>query len=1507
VGDSLAGLWPLPRGCWRPWLRGSKGEVPQVNQQHASESGALAPAQADARSILAHALERVLPEAALRRYVGLDEVSDTLTVAGRAYDLKRFARILVVGGGKAAWRTASELVRILGGRITAGALNVYREQAHEPISDRIELFAADHPIPNEEGARGARRMIELLQEADARTLVIALISGGGSSLMALPVEGVSLEDYRRVSELLLTVPATIDEINAVRKHIDPLKGGRMRKVAAGAGAFISLVLSDVPVTKTGIVDDPSVIASGPTVGDESTFETAKKALTDHGIWDETPSAIREYIEANLGKEENETLPKSSPLLTAEKSQYVIIANNDQAMQAAGERAGQLGYSVHLVGCCTGSTADKIKAEVGQEIENIWRVITPHLTQSDRVTFASFSTDGVDGHSKLAGALADGDTLRLAAEQGLDARDYLARYDSATFFQRIGLGIETGPTGTNVADLTLVLVDNPANPSRKAAFIFGGEATVKVNLSEGQEPGQGGRNTHLALLAAEKLAERGQGGGLDRQAVGRGLAEAGIAAGQIETSEVGCLGYASDVGPISLTPLAVVGVRSHADVEKAVRFAYEHGIPITARGAGSGLPAQSVGAGIVLDMRWLDRAEVLGDHPEGGKVILAQAGVICTRLNNMLKAHGVFLASYPASTDMATVGGMIANNASGASSCKLGTTKDQVLDLHVVLPDGTGLWTSEIRSGEQPWARILDLVRANAEAIEKGFPRVPKNSSGYDVLDILRQLEAGVEVDWSRLFAHSEGTLGVVTEAKLRAMPLATQKATCIVYFTDLAEACGAIPKIYALGPSCFDTAVTTNLELIRKTYPNLGIREDAKVMYLIEFDDVEVKPDPKDPTRRLGQVRIMEKQAAAALIEKQVAALRALLEKEHPKTAIGFDVAYDPAKADALWQGRRSALQVLYGYDPNKRPLTMIECVVIPREEKKLLDFITYMDEVFAEEQVVAGTHGHAGDCNFHLYLLLNLTQQQDRVRLINVMTKITEKVMELGGSMSGEHADGRTRGVILPHVFGKALFDLFVEIKDLMDPRGIMHPGVKIVREARDKDLHQAIEELVGVDEKDSKLNLARFRDFSQLFSGVCSLCSQCADICPVFSKLSDGFAARTEAAPTFRRALAMALETGADPAIRNDPLFKKTFELCLLCGQCTFKCATNASMRDLVAKVREEKRSRVIAPAIAGVMERRGLYNAAIGLLGATQGLWQSRPGRQVLSWLPQGLIPTRIPTQRYLPRLAKATMEGRYPELARVAPAQAEIAYFHGCTSDLFAEPVADSFINIARHNGWQVSLPPQRCCGEPFASVGNTAEYHRLARYNIDQLLPYKYVVAHCPSCILAFKELPKEFARLGDTAYEKKARDLVAKLYDPARFIVEVTGVQNLKPATRPIEQKVTVHVSCHEKLGHKLTASANRTRDLLGLIPGLQVVPMKGADECCGEAGPWGLAGHYDQSLKLRQDKIANVMESGAGIVTSWCLGCIIQMRDGLGQAGSGVAVRHPLELLSEAYGPLVE
>ena len=850
--------------------------------------------------------------------------------------------------------------------------------------------------------------------------------------------------------------------------------------------------------------------------------------------------------------------------------------------------------------------------------------------------------------------------------------------------------------------------------------------------------------------------------------------------------------------------------------------------------------------------------------------------------------------------MATIGGMIANNSSGANSCKLGTTQHQVLDLHIVLADGRDLWTSEINNNEQPWNKILELTQLKKDIIEKNFPQVPKNSSGYNILDILRQVTAGVTIDWSRIFAHSEGTLAIITEAKLRAVPLATQKVTCIVYFTDLAKACSSIPNIYRLAPSCFDMVLTTNLDLIRKNFPLLSIPEQANVMFIIEFDDLQVNSDPLDPTRRIGRVHVMEKQAATELIERNVDSLQKLLETGYFKTDFTFDVARDTVRQNALWQGRRSALQVLYNYGEGKRPLTMIECVVIPRDEMKLLTFIKYMETVFHEEQVVAGTHGHAGDCNFHIYLLLNLNLREDRKRLIGVMTKITQKVIELGGSMSGEHADGRTRGVVLPHVFGLDLFDLFVEIKDLMDPRAILHPGVKIIKEVRNKELHQAIEELVGIEGDASKLDLTRFEDYPLLYSGVCSLCSQCADICPIFNSLQDEFASRSEAAPTFKRTLAIALNNRGDlTMLRNDSTFKK---VCLLCGQCTWKCPTGASMRDLVTQIREEKHSKVIAPSIEMVMSHRGLYNLTISALGLTQEFWSNKLSRKVLSCLPKVILPSHIPYQRYIPTLAKKSIESKYKEFANVPASEAEIAYFYGCSSDVFAMPIADSFINIARQNNWKISLPSQRCCGEPFAASGNIDIYLRLARYNVDSLLDYRYVVAHCPSCILAFNEYAKDFARIKDIEYENKALEIVKKLYDPANFITQVVDLRNFKLGKNVVKRKVAIHISCHEKLGHKLMATNNPTHELIKMIPGVELIDMKGADQCCGQGGPWGLVEHYDLSTKMRKKKIANVIDSEADTVTSWCLGCMFQMRDGLSQTGSVIRVKHPLELLNETF-----
>ena len=281
---------------------------------------------------------------------------------------------------------------------------------------------------------------------------------------------------------------------------------------------------------------------------------------------------------------------------------------------------------------------------------------------------------------------------------------------------------------------------------------------------------------------------------------------------------------------------------------------------------------------------------------------------------------------------------------------------------------------------------------------------------------------------------------------------------------------------------------------------------------------------------------------------------------------------------------------------------------------------------------------------------------------------------------------------------------------------------------------------------------------------------------------------------------------------------------------------------------------------------MSHPGLYKAMISLLGATQGLWSNKVSRKLLSVLPKELLPTRIPYQRYLPKLVQdAASKSRYPELADIPASQADIAYFYGCSSDLFAEPIADSFIRIAQENGWKVSLPPSAAAASRSAPSGTSRRPTGLPGTTSTSSADYKYVIAHCPSCLYGIKEYAKDFARMKDKVYEEKARALIKKLYEPAQFIMEVIGADQLQKPAKELKKKVTVHLSCHEKLGQKMTATTNHTRSLLKLIPGLEIVEMEGANDCCGLAGPWGLgrALRSDPEAAAEQDQEHHGFPSG--------------------------------------------
>jgi len=432
-----------------------------------------------ALSCLESAVNSVDPKQIIRSRLQLK--NSALKVDQYSFDLRKFKHVYVVGGGKASGSMATALEQILGSRITCGLVNVPKNDVNK--TKIICLHEASHPIPDESGVEGARRMLEIAEEAEKDDLVICLISGGGSSLMPLPRGRISITDKKTLTDALLKCGATINEINTVRKHISNFKGGWLAKKAYPA-TILNLILSDV-------VGDPlDFIASGPTVPDSTTFSDAINVLRKYRLWDITSSTIRKVLVGGEKGAIPET-PKAND--EAFKKVYnVIVGNNRSASLAASEYLRAAGLNTLLLtatlegeakqaGIMLASIAREVSSSanpipkpagiiaggettvivsgkgLGGRNQEIPLAASLKLGGLDGVVVASLATDGVDGPTDAAGAIADGRTLVRATKAGLKPEQFLAENDSYHFFSKLGDLIFTGPTGTNVNDVSVIVV------------------------------------------------------------------------------------------------------------------------------------------------------------------------------------------------------------------------------------------------------------------------------------------------------------------------------------------------------------------------------------------------------------------------------------------------------------------------------------------------------------------------------------------------------------------------------------------------------------------------------------------------------------------------------------------------------------------------------------------------------------------------------------------------------------------------------------------------------------------------------------------------------------------------------------------------------------------------------------------------------------------------------------------------------------------------------------------
>lgn len=431
-------------------------------------------------AILEAALAAVDPQAAVKNVMHRHDA--TLSVGDQRYDLTQYRRILVVGAGKAGAPMTQAVEKIVGDRLDGGLVVVKTD--HAAPTQRVEIVEASHPLPDQAGIDAGRRILALAESATAADLVIALLSGGGSALLEAPAGDLTLADFQGLTQALLACGATINEVNCLRKHCSALKGGQLARAVAPA-TLITLVLSDV-------VGSPlDVIASGPTVPDTSTWREAWAIVEKYDLSPKLPAAIVRRLQAGRAGDIPDTPKAGDPVFA--HAHTVVVADNRVAAEAAQRRAEELGFHTLLLStfvegearevakvavalakevqasgnplaapACLilgGETTVTLGAQAGSGGRNQELALAAALALqgTSGITLVSLATDGSDGPTDSAGALADGATVARGAALGLDGRDFLQRHDAYPFLAATQDLLMSGPTQTNVNDLIVVFV------------------------------------------------------------------------------------------------------------------------------------------------------------------------------------------------------------------------------------------------------------------------------------------------------------------------------------------------------------------------------------------------------------------------------------------------------------------------------------------------------------------------------------------------------------------------------------------------------------------------------------------------------------------------------------------------------------------------------------------------------------------------------------------------------------------------------------------------------------------------------------------------------------------------------------------------------------------------------------------------------------------------------------------------------------------------------------------
>ncbi|HZC67361.1 MAG TPA: FAD-binding and (Fe-S)-binding domain-containing protein [Nitrospirales bacterium] len=892
-------------------------------------------------------------------------------------------------------------------------------------------------------------------------------------------------------------------------------------------------------------------------------------------------------------------------------------------------------------------------------------------------------------------------------------------------------------------------------------------------------------------------------------------------------------YSVDASIYKVVPKAVVTAETEDDIAATVAYAVSAGVPITPRAAGTNLTGSAVGEGIILDCGRMNRILELNAEERWVRV---QPGLNLNEFNKKLEPHGLMFGPDPSSRDMCKLGGMLSNNSAGPHTLRYGSVKDNVHAIRMHLDTGAWLTAEALADGDPATNALLKnypalgetiaIVRKRADLIRSKKPKVSKNSTGYNLFGLVDGLDQGI-LDLPKLFVGSEGTLGVISEATLKLVEKPTATATALIHFRYLEDVGQAVFDLLPLTPMALEVMDANTLNLIGRAAH--GVPADAAATLLAEFDG----------TLDLSIAVILDRVKAICRKYRLCDEPTVAVEKEHQ---------------EQLWKARNALYPTLYRYDAKKKPINYVDDVVVPAD--RITELVSYLSTFFKRQDVNVAIFGHIGNGNAHIVPLLDVSDKHDFESMVAGYHEIHQTVVtRFGGSICGEHGDGRVRAEFVPKYFGEELYALFKQVKAAFDPRSVLNPGVKI-----------------------STTPFTEHIDYVRL-SKPCATCGKCNSVCPVY----DVFQSEDMSSRGW-----FEIVTAPGYEYLNS---KRVAEACVNCKSCRTICPAGVDVSDLILQRRAEHPNK-LAGIIFAWQGTSWLFEPFIKLTGWTQGLWDRPLPRRVIERafgpLLRLLAPTaKLPADMVLPRLASRLLRERHAELTEEQGHRGPVAYFHGCAANYFQDGVGDAVIAVLRKNGIEPVLPRQKCSGTPIETYGHVDRVKAYARFNVESLSRFDTIVTGCASCTLSLKDYPKWF--------QGEERQWAEAVAGKVRHISEFLAGEGLKAApTKPCPKTVTYHSSCHLRAA----GVSKPPRDLLKRLPGVQYVEMRDADRCAGGAGTF-IVKDYATSQKIFERKRAAIRDSGAQVVATSCPACMIQLKNGL---RGEVEVRHIAELLREAY-----